>query len=69
MNPQLILGILALVEQAAQDEPKIAAALKNIFSKPEPTPADWQAERASIAALSYQTLVPNSDLPPAPAAG
>lgn len=57
--------IITLIEEAIADEPKIEAALRAIFEKEEPTPADWDAARANVIALgSYKDEVPNSNLPP-----
>lgn len=56
--------ILTLVEFAIQEEPKVQAALTSIFSKANPTPADWQALRAQYAAMSYDATVTNSQIPP-----
>ena len=50
MTPALIATILSLVETAINQEPAIAAALKDIFSKADPTPADWAAVRAAVLA-------------------
>lgn len=60
-----VTTILSLIQFAIQEEPKVAASLHNIFSKgPEPTPADWQAERDAVAKLKYEDLVPDTKLPP-----
>lgn len=63
MIPVPVPTILSLVEWAIQEEPAVAASLKNIFSKPDPTPADWAAERAQWQ-QSYRDLVPDTKLPP-----
>lgn len=60
----LAVIILTLVEKAIIMEPRIEAALRKILAKPQPTPEDWQAERAEIANPSYHDLVPHSQLPP-----
>ncbi len=63
MSETMIIAILAFLEKAVEAEPRIADSVKKIFSKGEPTPADWQAERDAVAPLTYQQLVPNSQLP------
>jgi hypothetical protein len=57
------ITILSLVQFAINEEPAVEKALRNIFAKPEPTPADWQAEREAWK-TTYKDLVPNSQLPP-----
>jgi hypothetical protein len=60
--------ILSLVQFCIQEEPKVAASLKNLFGKGDPTPADWDAEITATRALDFKTLVPDSQLPPTPPA-
>lgn len=55
--------IMMGIETAAKDYPEIATALRNIFTKANPTAADWAQERANIHNDSYANLVPNSDIP------
>lgn len=55
--------ILSLIEWAIGQEPAVAASLKNILSKPDPTPDDWAGERAKWA-QTYEQLVPDTKLPP-----
>lgn len=57
-----IATILSLIEFAINEEPKVATAIKNVITKTDPTPADWQAERDAWAADDYNTLVPDSQL-------
>lgn len=64
MTPATIALILQLVEAAIQEEPAIAADLKNLFSGTAPTPEQWAALRASVAAETYGQFVPASALPP-----
>jgi len=59
-----IATILTLVEFAIEEEPKVVQSLKNVLSKPEPTSADWEAERAAVANMDYDKIVTNSQLPP-----
>lgn len=69
MTSQTMATIISLVETAIAEEPAIAAALTNIFTKSAPTPADWQAERDAIMSETYKSLVPHSQLPPADGSG
>jgi hypothetical protein len=62
MNTALAAAILALVETAIEQEPKIQESLKSIFAKSNPTPADWQAERNALASEPYETVVPHTQL-------
>lgn len=59
-----IATILALVKFAIDEEPAVQTSLQKIFSKPDPTESDWQAEIDATRAASYAKLVPNSQLPP-----
>jgi len=61
---ELLTLVEGVVTLAVKEEPAVAASLQKIFSKPNPTPADWQAERDSIASETYEKLVPNTKLPP-----
>jgi hypothetical protein len=65
MNPAMLAALIGLIEQAITQEPKIAAALHDIFSKPNPTPDDWTALRAQVLAKGYDDYVPGSNSPPA----
>jgi hypothetical protein len=70
MDPATINLALMGVEFLVKEAPEVAAELKSLFSKTEPTPADWNALRARVLAKSYEQLVPNSALnavPPAQA--
>lgn len=62
MSPTVIYLILSLVEEAVKDTPGIIADLQEIFSKPNPTPADWEALRAKVLSKSYGDYVPASAL-------
>jgi hypothetical protein len=66
METAVQLAIFA-IEEAIKEEPAIAAALKDIFTKADPTAADWAALRARIAAKDYADYVPDSALSAAPA--
>ena len=60
MNPALIPLILGLVELMVKYEPAIAADLKNIFSKSDPTPEDWMALRAKVCGTPFEALAPDA---------
>jgi hypothetical protein len=72
MPPELVsIGIFAL-QQLITHEPEIASAIKELFSKADPTAEDWAALKAKIHAKSYRDYVPLTALPlpavaPAPA--
>jgi hypothetical protein len=59
MNVATVLGIIALI---VKEEPAVEQALRNIFAKKDPTPADWDAEKAAWAE-KYEELVPDTKLP------
>ena len=60
MNPAMIALVISLVEEAIKVEPAIAAELQSLFSKPSPTPADWQALRAKVLGESFESLAPDA---------
>jgi hypothetical protein len=60
MNPAMLAIVVSLVEEAIKQEPAIVAEFQNIFSKPNPTPEDWQALRVKVLAKSYGDYVPDS---------
>lgn len=60
------IAIFAL-QVLIQEEPELVAALQAIFSKATVSLADLDALRAGVAAETYQTLVPDTQLsPPTP---
>lgn len=63
METSFIVALIALVEKAVEKSPEFAAALKNIFSKSDPTAEDWETEKNAILAKSYKDFVPGSSLP------
>lgn len=63
MSPAAIAAIISLVQEIIVQEPKIAAALKEIFTKENPTPDDWLLLRAAVSSESYEVLVPSSKIP------
>jgi hypothetical protein len=69
MPPQAISLALFILQEAVTYGPELYADLAALFSKPDPTPEDWEALRSKVLAQTYAQLVPNSALPPdAPAA-
>jgi hypothetical protein len=63
MNPATLSLIISLVEEAIKVEPSVQAALTSIFTKANPTPADWEALHAAVLANDYSSYVPDSGLP------
>lgn len=57
MPPQAISLALFVVQEAIKYSPEIAAAVSKLFTKTDPTAADWDALRADIAALDYDAIV------------
>ncbi len=66
VNP-LVPFILGLVGAAIQQEPKVEATLRALFTKQSVTSNDFEAAIEHINATTYEKLVPNTDLKPAPA--
>lgn len=64
MNPEMLSLLFFILEEAIKEEPAIAADLQSIFSKANPTAADWAALRATVTAKGYGDYVPDSALPP-----
>ena len=62
MSPALIAIIISLVEEAVKLAPGVYEDLQLIFSKPNPTPDDWEALRAKVLSVSYADYVPASAL-------
>ena len=67
MPPAILALIVTIVEEAIKVAPSFAVAMKTIFTKDNPTPADFAALRAAVASESYAQFVPASDLPAAAA--
>lgn len=63
MTPAAIIAIIGLVEEVIREEPAIAADIQKLFAGGNPTPEDFAAFRASVAAETYGQFVPDSDLP------
>jgi hypothetical protein len=64
MTPATLALIVSLVEEAITEAPAAYAAFQAVFSKPNPTAADWEALRATVLSQSYASLVPDSKLAP-----
>jgi hypothetical protein len=69
MPPQTITMAIWLLQELIQHEPEIAAEVKALLTKADPTDADWDALHAKVHAKSYADYVPASALPPAAAPG
>lgn len=67
MPPETLQLALFAIEEGIKLEPGIAAAISSMFAKGDPTPADWAALRAKVAAKNYSDYVPASALVTAPA--
>lgn len=55
---------LFIIQEAVKLEPSIAAEIQTLLAKGDPTDADWEALRASVASKSYESYVPATALPP-----
>lgn len=62
MPPQALQLGLLVIEEAIKYSPQIAAEIQKLFTKADPTPADWDALRARVLAKSYEDYVPASSL-------
>jgi hypothetical protein len=65
MPPETLQLALFAIEEGIKLEPGIAAAIRSMFAQGDPTPADWNALRAKVAAKKYSDYVPASALTPA----
>lgn len=63
MPPEAIQLGLFVIEEAIKNEPAIAAEIRSLLTKADPTPADWAALRARVQSKSYKDFVPASQLP------
>ncbi|HVV01395.1 MAG TPA: hypothetical protein VHH88_08535 [Verrucomicrobiae bacterium] len=63
MPPQIVSLIVFGLQQLIQHEPEIAAEIKTLFTKTEPTAADWMQLHLKVAAKSYADYVPVTVLP------
>ena len=62
MSPAMLAIIVQLIEQLITEAPAVYAEFQVIFSKPNPTPADWAALKAKVASESFQSLAPDAPL-------
>jgi hypothetical protein len=60
----ILAAILPLIQIVVKNYPDIKEGLKNLFNKPDPTDADWDALRAKVLAKKYEDYVPSTRLPP-----
>lgn len=63
MPPQTVTLAIWLLQQLIEHEPEIAASIKLLLTKAEPTDAEWDALHAKVAAKSYRDYVPDTALP------
>lgn len=63
MSPAEIALTLEMLEAAIQAEPALQSAIVAVFSKPDPTPADWDALRVKVVSKNYRDYVPATALP------
>lgn len=63
MDPIEISAVLTLLEAAVTKAPQIVQDVKDLFAKPDPTRADWQALRDKVNSKGYFDYVPDSSLP------
>lgn len=63
MSPAEIALALEMLEAAIQAEPALQSAIVAVFSKPNPTPADWDALRVKVISKNYRDYVPDTQLP------
>lgn len=62
MSPATLALIIQLVEAAITEAPDVYSELQSIFSKPNPTPEDWQALRTKVLSESFESLAPDAPL-------
>lgn len=62
MPPQALSLALFILEAAIKDAPALAAELKVLFTKTDPTPDDWAALHLRVAAKTYRDYVPATAL-------
>lgn len=62
MSQQAIALALFILEEAIKREPELAAAVRDMLKKSDPTPEEWAALRARVMAQDYAAYVPESAL-------
>ena len=60
MSPAMLAIIVGLVEEAIKLEPVLAAELKSLFAKDNPTPDDWIALKTKVVGTSFESLAPDA---------
>jgi len=63
MQPVMTLALFA-AEQLLKYAPGMFVSFQKLISKPGVTVEELKAERARIAAQTYESLVPHTQLPP-----
>lgn len=63
MTPALAALIVQALGLVIQDEPQIALGIQQLFASGAPTPEQFAALSAAIAAEDYSQFVPKTDLP------
>ena len=62
MNAAAIQLALFIIEEGIKLEPSIAAEIKALLNKADPTAADWADLRAKVL-VTYESYVPATALP------
>ena len=62
MPPESLQLALFIIEEGIKLEPAVADELRALFTKADPTPADWAALRAKVVSKNYAAYVPASAL-------
>jgi hypothetical protein len=63
MDPATLSLVVGLVQVAIQQTPGLISDFQKLFASGNPTQADFEALKASIAAETYGSFVPASALP------
>jgi hypothetical protein len=61
-----VAELLQLIGAAIAEEPAIEGAIRKVLTKEKTTPADWKLEGDAWRAATYESLVPDTKLPPDP---
>ena len=68
MTPNLIALIVSMVEELVKIAPGVVSDIKNVLSKTDATPADWQAVKDAVLAKRYEDFVPDTQIGKPPTA-
>ena len=60
MTPALLALLISAIEEAIKIEPALAAEIRALFAKENPTPQDWLDLRARVLGESFAALAPNA---------